>query len=223
MNPNTAMLDPFAVLAAIAAQTSRVRLGLGVLVLPFRHPLVTAKLISTIDAISAGRVIIGVGTGWMPEEFAALGVEFASRGRTTDDRLRYLLEAFSSGQVGGMTVLPRTVQQPHPPIWVGGNGVRAMRRAVTFADGWDAPYADPQMVAGGIARLRPLCEEAGRDPSSIGVSVRGLPAATVDGELIDAYRRLGVTQLGVMLPVGDPPRAFEELEALARRCPDHVG
>jgi probable F420-dependent oxidoreductase len=222
LNPNTAMLDPFAVLAAIAAQTSRVRLGFGVVVLPFRHPLVTAKLVSTIDAISAGRVILGVGTGWMPEEFAALGVEFEERGAATDDGLRYLVEVFSSGRIDGMTVLPSTVQRPRPPIWVGGNGLRAMRWAVALADGWDAPYADPQMVADGIARLRPLCESAGRDPASVGVSVRGVPAATVDGPLIDAYERIGVTQLGVMLPVGDPPRAFDDLEALARRCPQHV-
>jgi probable F420-dependent oxidoreductase len=222
LNPQTSMLDPFAVLAALAGRTDRVRLGLGVLVAPYRHPLVSAKLIASIDALSGGRIIVGVGSGWMPEEFVAVGADFESRGRQTDACLRYLTLAFAEGEVDGMTVLPRTVQQPRPPIWVGGNGPAAMRRAVAFADGWDAPYADPESVRGGIARLHALCGEAGRDPASLGLSVRGLAAAGVDPALLDAYADLGVTDIGVTVPYGDPEQAVAELGALARRCAAHL-
>ena len=161
LNPDTSMLDPFAVLAALAGRTQRVRLGLGVMVAPYRHPLVSAKLIASIDALSGGRMIVGVGSGWMPEEFAAVGVDFDARGRLTDACLRYLTLAFADGEVDGMAVLPRTVQRPRPPIWVGGNGLTVMRRAVAFADGWDAPYADPASVRTGIDRLHELCREVG--------------------------------------------------------------
>lgn len=222
LNPETSMLDPFAVLAAIAGRTRRIRLGFGVLVLPFRHPLIAAKLIATIDALSAGRVILGVGTGWMPEEFRAVGSDFAARGRSTDAALVYLKQAFATGRVDGMTIFPLTVQRPGPPIWIGGGGPRAMRRAVELGDGWDAPYVDPDALRDAVHELHQCCEEAGRDPASLTLSVRGLHAAAVDDDLIARYAALGVTELGVTLPVGDPPEAFEVLGALAARCPEHV-
>lgn len=219
---DVSILDPFAVLAALAGRTTRVRLGFGVLVAPYRHPLVVAKLIATIDALSRGRVILGVGTGWMPEEFAAVGADFHARGRSTDDALRFLRRAFADGQVDGMTLLPMPVQRPGPPIWVGGQADAAMRRAVAHADVWDAPYVDPAALRAGLERLHALCGAAARDPGSIGVSVRGLAAADVDQDLVAAYAALGVTHLGVVLPVQDPARAIEALDALAERIPDHL-
>src|SRR6478672_470994 len=96
---DVSLLDPFAVLAAVAGRTERVRLGFGVTVLPYRHPLVVAKLVASIDALSDGRVILGIGTGWMPEEFAAVGADFGARGRDTDAALAYLRRAFADGDV----------------------------------------------------------------------------------------------------------------------------
>ena len=223
LDPETSLLDPFAVLAALAGRTERIGLGFGVLVAPYRPPLVTAKLVATIDALSAGRVIIGVGSGWLPEEFAAVGADFDARGPATDACLRYLVRAFADGEVDGMTVLPRPVQQPRPPIWVGGNASAAMRRAITFADGWDAPYADPEQLRVGIGRLRTFCDAAGRDPSSLGLSVRGIPASSVDEELIAGYAELGVSELGVTLPCRDLDLAVATLSALAGRCAAHLG
>jgi probable F420-dependent oxidoreductase len=222
LDPDTSLLDPFAVLAALAGRTRTVRLGFGVVVAPYRPALVTAKLVASIDALSGGRVILGIGSGWMPEEFAAVGVDFAARGPDTDACLRYLLRAFADGEVDGMTVLPRPVQQPRPPIWVGGNAAAAMRRAVAFGDGWDAPYADPDQLRSGIDRLRFHCDAAGRDPVSLGLSVRGIPASHVDDELIDRYARLGVTDLGVMLPYRDLDLAVTTLAELAGRCASHL-
>jgi probable F420-dependent oxidoreductase len=217
LRADASLLDPFAVLAAIAGRTRRVRLGFGVLVAPYRHPLVIAKLVASIDALSGGRVILGVGTGWMPEEFDAVGADFHTRGRDTDACLRYLRRVFVDGSVDGLTVLPRPVQQPGPPVWVGGQADAAMRRAVEFADVWDAPYVDPPALAAGRARLHAFCDSAGRDPATIGISVRGIAAADAGPGLIDTYGALGVTHVGVVLPVRDRRLAIDSLAALAER------
>ena len=222
---DVSMLDPFAVLAAVAGRTERVRLGFGVTVLPYRHPLVVAKLVASIDALSSGRVILGVGTGWMPEEFDAVGADFRARGRDTDAALSYLRRAFAEGEVDGMTVLPVPVQRPSPPIWVGGIAPAALRRAVEYADGWNAPYADPERVARGIDALHAECRAAGRDPDSIAVSVHGIAADDVDDALLDAYVALGVTDVGVRLPLADADAPVNALRDLSRRCPtvlDHT-
>jgi probable F420-dependent oxidoreductase len=217
LNAETSLLEPFAVLAAVAGRTSRVRLGLGVVVAPYRHPLLTAKLVATLDALSGGRVIVGVGSGWMPEEFAALGAPFAARGPSTDACLAYWERAFRDGEVDGMTLLPRPVQQPRPRLWVGGNAIAAMRRAARFADGWDAPYADPSALREGLARLEEVCASVGRDPATLGVSVRGLAADAVDASTLAAYAALGVTDVGVMLPLSSQSAADDSLRALADR------
>ena len=219
---DASLLDPFAVLAAVAGRTERVRLGFGVTVLPYRHPLVVAKLVASIDALSNGRVILGVGTGWMPEEFVAVGAEFRARGRDTDAALALLRRAFTDGEADGMTVLPTPVQRPGPPIWVGGVAPAALRRAVAYADGWNAPYADPDRLAEGIELLHAECRAAGRDPATIDVSVHGIAADDVDDELLDAYAALGVTDLGVRLPLSDVEGAISVLAALATRCAVHV-
>jgi probable F420-dependent oxidoreductase len=217
LDAETSLLEPFTVLAAVAGRTARVRLGLGVVVAPYRHPLLSAKLIATLDAMSGGRVIIGVGTGWLPEEFAAVGASYALRGAATDECLAVWERAFASGSVDGMTLLPKPVQQPRPPMWVGGNATAAMRRAVRFADGWDAPYADPASLEQGLARLARVCSAEGRDPSSLRVSVRGLVADAVTPEMVASYASLGVTDLGVMLPLASPDVAVSALRALAAR------
>ncbi|HVM65568.1 MAG TPA: TIGR03619 family F420-dependent LLM class oxidoreductase [Acidimicrobiales bacterium] len=215
LDAETSLLEPFTVLAAIAGRTARVRLGLGVVVAPYRHPLVSAKMIATLDALSGGRAIVGVGTGWLPEEFAAVGASFASRGTSTDACLSYWERAFRDGGADGMTLLPRPVQQPRPPLWVGGNATAAMRRAVRWADGWDAPYADVSGLGAGLVRLRELCAREGRDPSTLGVSVRGIPCASLSAALVAEYAALGVTDIGVTLPLSSPGTAVGALEALA--------
>lgn len=217
LSAEASLLDPVVVLAALAGRTQRVRLGFGVLVLPYRPPLVTAKLIAGLDVLSGGRVILGVGTGWMPEEFAAVGADFARRGRDTDACLEFLRRVFADGEFEGLTVLPTPLQRPGPPIWVGGQGAAAMRRAVRFAEVWDVPYVTPARVREGIAALHAACRERCRDPASIGVSVRGLPAAEVGPWTIAEYTALGVTHLGVTLPIHDRDSALRELEELGRR------
>jgi probable F420-dependent oxidoreductase len=142
--------DTVATLSWIAARTTTTRLLSTVFNLTYRHPLVTAKSFATLDLLSGGRAIIGVGVGHVEKEFAALGLDFASRGKATDDALVVLDRALSDGTVDGMAVEPRAVQQPRPPIWVGGMAKAAVRRAARMADGWipqGTPLAEmPAMV-----------------------------------------------------------------------------
>ena len=137
--------DPLATLAFIAAQTARIRLVTHVLVLPYHHPLALAKRYGTLDRLSGGRLVLGVGVGSLEEEFAALGVDFAGRGSRYEDGLRALRAAFgrrepsytgSHYRFDGMIVDPCSVQE-HVPIWLGGRSERSLRRALVFADGWD--------------------------------------------------------------------------------------
>ncbi len=218
LDPETSLLDPFTLMAAAAARTTRVLLAFGVLVLPYRDALVTAKLVAGIDAISNGRVVLGVGSGWQPEEFAAVGADFAERGRRTEATLRALVEVLTTGSAGSLRVLPTTVRRRRPRIWVGGRSTAAMRRAVALADGWSAPYSDPDRLQGDLERLGQACRAADRPVESLEVSVHGLVADTIDLDLIERYRALGVREVGAMLPLADRPGCLEALRALAERC-----
>ncbi len=138
-------LDPFVSLTAAAAATTRLRLHTNILVLPYRNPFVTAKAIASLDVVSGGRVIMGVAAGYLKGEYDALGADFEDRNALTDEALGAMKQAWrgasmkldgSRFHVAGNTMLPRPLQQPNPPIWVGGNSRMAMRRAVKHAQGW---------------------------------------------------------------------------------------
>jgi probable F420-dependent oxidoreductase len=178
-------LEPLAGLGYLAGATRRVRLGTHVLILPYRHPLLTAKMVATLDNLSGGRVDLGIGVGWMREEFAALGLEervFTRRGAATDEQLRILKtvwtedvasfegEFYSFDRLGA---LPHPTQQPYPPIWVGGHSPAALRRTARFGDGWlpigGRPPADlpPEALAAGWATIRAEAERVGRDTARL--------------------------------------------------------
>src|SRR4051794_31328066 len=125
--------DTIATLSWLAAQTTTTRLLSSVFNLTYRHPLVGANSFATLDLLSGGRTIIGVGAGHVEKEFAALGIDFASRGKALDDGLRVLDTVLRDGTVDGMQLAPRPVQQPRPPIWVGGSAPAAVRRAARLA------------------------------------------------------------------------------------------
>ena len=175
--------------AFIAAKTSRIRLVLAVLVVPHRPAVLAAKMLSTIDVLSEGRLVIGIGAGWLKAEFdAVVTTPFAERGAVTDE----YLEAFRAlwtrehAQFDGrytkfadLIFLPRPVQQPHPPIWVGGESGPSLRRAARFGDAWYPIGSNKRhlldtlpRLAAGIARLRKSVAEAGRDPASVSVVYR---------------------------------------------------
>jgi probable F420-dependent oxidoreductase len=168
---STTWYDPIATLGFLAALTSRTRLMSNVLVGSYRHPLITAKAFSTIDKLSGGRVILGVGAGHVEKEFDALDVSFAERGKVLDAAIDGVKEAWGaefipSGDTEvGMT--PRPVQQPRPPIWIGGTGPRRTLPLVArYADVWHA-WGTPNSLRDTNARLDELAAEAGREPGSI--------------------------------------------------------
>jgi len=152
-------LDPFVALSFAAAATTRLRLQTNLLILSYRNPFLSAKSIASLDALSGGRMIVGVGAGYLAGEFAALGVGYDERNDLTDEAITTMRAAWSGESVtirgrhfdaAGNTMLPRPAQPGGPPIWIGGNSKRAIRRAVELADGW-IPMPSP---AGSEARLK---------------------------------------------------------------------
>ena len=140
-------LDPFVALAAIAAGTSTIGLMTSLTVLPYRNPFLVAKAVATLDVLSRGRVTLGVGVGYLPQEYAALGVDFESRNAIFDESIEMLRKAWTGEPVThkglafdavGVSVNPRPIQQPHPPIWIGGNSKISLRRVAEYGAGWMA-------------------------------------------------------------------------------------
>jgi probable F420-dependent oxidoreductase len=157
------MLEPLALLSHVAALTRRVKIGTSVVILPYRNPIVVAKMLATTDQLSAGRLIFGAAVGWMEPEFAALGAPFAERGAFSDECLRLIKALWMNDKVSfagqyfqfqDMQASPRPVQHPHPPIWVGGNSPRARRRVAELGDGWHATAMPVEALKAGIADVR---------------------------------------------------------------------
>jgi len=152
-----------------------VRLGTSTLILPYRHPILVAKAVASLDQLSGGRVILGVGAGWLEDEFRAFGVPFEERGAVCDEYIAALKELWTSEQprfegrfcrFGPLTFAPKPVQQPHPPIWVAGDSDRAMRRAVELGDGWQ-PELGPAEMERSARRFRELARDGGRQPAPL--------------------------------------------------------
>ncbi len=189
-------LDPLSTLAWIAARTERIRLGTSILNLPYRPPLPTAKAIATIQELSAGRLQLGVGVGWMRPEFEALGVDRSKRGRISDETLAFLERCFANDEVEAngqrFLFLPRPAK---PPIFVGGGSEAALARAVRYGEGWMPMGSDPDTLRPLIARLRELEQQAGRQPLEV-VALGGLPLqdrARASDQLAE-LEALGVTR-----------------------------
>jgi probable F420-dependent oxidoreductase len=185
---NQDYLEPLTLLSHLAHATRRVRLGTSVLVIPYRNPVVTAKMLATIDVLSGGRVILGAGVGWLQEEFVALATPpFAERGRVTDEYVRLLRECWTKSPVSfrgrycsvdAVYALPAPRQAGGIPIWIGGHTDSALRRAATLGDGWHPiglrPPArlEPPEYAEKVKQLHAYARAAGRDPASITLTFR---------------------------------------------------
>ena len=170
-NFGEAVFDPLVTLGVIAGATSRVRLGTTVLIIPYRNPVVTAKAIASLDALSSGRIVVGVGAGWLPAESAVLGVPFAERGAMTDEYLAAMQELWTkrsptfSGkytQFSGIFCEPKPAQTPHPPIWVGGHSRAALRRTAQVGAAWHPINRPPDELRASFAELTRLCQARGR-------------------------------------------------------------
>jgi probable F420-dependent oxidoreductase len=189
-------LDSLTTLAALAPQTSRVRLGTGVLILPLRNPLVMAKVCATLDRLCGGRLTLGLATGWYEREFNAAGVLYRRRGRVFEHNLEALQRFWSGELVSGeengieyrnVLMLPTPLQRPRPKLLIGGYVDKVLQRVATKSDGWLTYFYTPESFAGAWAKIRSFAEEAGRDPDTL-ENVAQLPIC-VDSSFEAADRR----------------------------------
>ena len=205
LDPQAPLLEPLSVLSFVAACTHKVRLGTAVLVLPHRNAIVTAKTLATLDVLSAGRLICGVGVGWMEEEFNILNAPFADRGPLSEETIAVMKELWTNEnpsftgrfyQFSEVGCEPRPVQKPHPPIWIGGHTGPALRRVVEHGDGWPAVVFSPQEFAQRVDKLKEKAAKAGRDLSEITLCVS--PRGKKPDEILDdipRYQELGASYL----------------------------
>jgi alkanesulfonate monooxygenase len=176
VEPSFPILDAVGILTAIAARTTRIKLGTGILVLPLRNPTVAAKAIGTLDVISKGRLILGVAAGWYAREFDAVGVPFKQRGKLfernldiltrlwTEDRVTLQMDEFNLREA---VMRPRPVQRPRPPILVGGYVDAVLKRAATLGDGWLTYFYTPDSFQRSWEKVLAFAREAGRDPRTL--------------------------------------------------------
>lgn len=246
--PDRPFLECLTALAFLAGATDHIKLGVSVVVMPFRHPLHWFRQATSIDALSQGRLLLGVGIGWMAEEFAALGVDRSQRGRIADEQLAVIRTLLGEEHCSfhgefyefeDVAFLPKAHGE-RLPIWVGGEGEAAQRRAGRHGDAW-FPYfvrVTPQVLAAGHTNVRRFAAEAGREPDTVGLDcclpievttqsvpqepdrLRGTPE-----QLVEAIRRfadVGVGHIGLQFMVPRYPDRMEQIQRFAEEALPHL-
>jgi probable F420-dependent oxidoreductase len=243
--PDRPFFEPLTCLAFLAGCTQNIQLGMSVMVLPYRHPLYWAKIATTIDQLSDGRLIMGVGVGWMEEEFAALDAPFKERGRVSDEQLRLLDKLWNDAHVtfhgqyyrfDDIAFSPKPFQEPRIPIWVGGEGKLAQRRAGVYGDAW-FPYfvrITPKELAAGFDRVRNAAREAGRNSDAISLAcclpieltAKAVPqeenylkgSISQITEALKGFRDVGVAHIGLQFMVPHWPQRKEQIALFAKEA-----
>ena len=222
-NFGAAIFDPLVTLAVAAGATSRVKLGTTVLIVPYRNAIVTAKMVASLDALSAGRVILGIGAGWVAAESAMLGVPFAERGAMTDEHLRAMQELWTSAEpafegtytrFGALKFEPKPVQQPLP-IWVGGHSRAALRRTVAFGAAWHPINRPPDEIRAGRAELGRLAHAAGRATTPT-ITLRNDVRVIVPGQAVPPSTH------GGRVLAGEPGALIDQIGELAGCGVEHL-
>ncbi|MFP8878349.1 MAG: LLM class F420-dependent oxidoreductase [Myxococcota bacterium] len=212
--PETNMIDPLIALTAIAANTSTVRLATGVNILPQTNPLYLAKQAASLDFVSGGRFMLGIGIGWLREEFDALGVSFERRGARFDDYIEAMKKVWAGDVVehksdflnwSGFKSYPVPIQKPGVPCIIGGSKGKVFDRIAKHGDGWYAPAQNADDLEGMLKQLDDACARAARDRSTVEVSTMWIPP--MEGiDVVKRYEDLGVSRLVVPVPaLGGPP------------------
>ena len=245
--PDEPFLETMTMLGYMAACTSSIKLGSTVIILPYRNPVVQAKMFASLDVLSGGRMICGVGVGWLEKEFETLGVPYDQRGPMSDEFLEIFRLLWTEKapefhgryyDIEGIQFEPKPVQRPHIPIWVGGHTRRALRRTAKYGDCWHTTRQTPDFVAQNLPYLREQMERAGRDPSSISISLKrslhftdmgaaegigvrtgGAVVGNTQEVIDDLYycRELGIDQLTYDFRVDGIGACIEVMERLADR------
>jgi probable F420-dependent oxidoreductase len=241
--PDRPFFEPLTCLAFLAGCTDQIQLGMSVMVLPYRHPLYWAKIATTIDQLSMGRLIMGVGVGWMQEEFQAMGASFNERGKISDEQLALLNRLWKDDhvsfrgthyQVDDIAFSPKPFQKPRIPIWIGGEGKLAQRRAAAYGDAW-FPYfvrITPNELAKHFDHVRQCARESGRDPGEITLACClpiELTAADVPqqadylkgnigqvAERLQAFQHIGAVHIGLQFMIPHYPERQEQIERFAK-------
>jgi probable F420-dependent oxidoreductase len=240
--PDRPFLEPLTCLAFLAGCTKKVQLGMSVLVLPYRHPLYCAKVATTIDHLSKGRLILGIGVGWMVEEFEALGVPFQERGQISDEQLDIInllwkeeRPRFAGHHYGfdEIAFYPKPLQKPRIPIWVGGEGLRAQQRTASYGDAW-FPYfvrITPRELRKRFDNIRRRAAAARRDPDHIHlacclpIEVRREPLPQEEDRLrgtcdqlakaLRGFQEIGVEHIALQFMVPRWPERRAQIERFA--------
>jgi probable F420-dependent oxidoreductase len=243
--PDRPFFDTMTCLAFLAGCTEKIHLGMSVMVLPYRHPLHWAKIATTIDQLSTGRLIMGVGVGWMEEEFAAMNAPFKERGAVSDEQLTLLKQLWTEEHitfrgkyynVDDIAFNPKPYQKPRLPIWVGGEGKYAQRRAARYGDAW-FPYfvrITPVELAARFQYIRNIAREAGRSPDELTLACC-LPIELTPkdahqeedylkgsieqvSDRLKMFQKAGVTHIGLQFMIPHYPERQEQIERFAKEA-----
>jgi len=212
--------DPLIPLAYAAAITSRLKLSTGVIILPQRHPLYLAKQLATLDLLSNGRMMVGIGSGWMKEEFDSLQIPFNARGARTDESIQAMRALWKEPVASfhgkhfhfhDVKSYPKPVQKEGIPIHVGGHSLAAARRAGRYGDGFFPTLTSPDKLSELFAVVREEAKKAGRNPDEIEFSTMAAPKA----DSVKALRNIGVSRIILAPPSSDPVKLRAGLEKIA--------
>lgn len=215
-------LDPFVALGAAAIVTRHLRLATGICLVVERDPITLAKEVASLDLLSRGRVILGIGGGWNAEEMENHGTRFKTRWRLLRERVLAMKEIWTKDEpefhgefvnFDPIWSFPKPVQKPHPPILLGNNTERARQRVVEFCDGWLPIPARAGDLTAGVADLRARAEKAGRDPATVSVSVFGAPP---EEATLGTYQALGIERALFRLPSAGRDEILPLLDRYAR-------
>jgi probable F420-dependent oxidoreductase len=221
VTPDTNFVDPLVALSTIAQATKRVRLGTGVNILPQTNPLLLAKQAASLDFVSGGRFMLGVGIGWLKEEFAAMGTPFETRGARFDDYVAAMRKVWSGETVEhqserlhwtGFKSYPVPLQSPLPVV-IGGSKGKAYERIAKYGEGWFAPTVSADQLKPMLKQLEEACAAEGRDPKSVEISAMWVPAMGLDA--LRQYEDVGVARLIIPLQALGGGNPLEALDGLA--------
>jgi probable F420-dependent oxidoreductase len=213
-------LEPYTLLAYVAAATKTIKLGLTVIILPYRNPIVQAKMLACLDVLSGGRLICGVGVGWLEKEFQVLQASYKDRGPVSDEYLEIFKILWTQDHpefhgkfydFDGITMYPKPVQQPSIPIWVGGHSRRAIRRAIRYGDAWHPTRQTPDFVQQHLPYLRQESERLDRDPMELTISLKRALHFTDIGLTGEVLSRSNNAMIGTTQEVLDDIRRCQDV------------
>ena len=218
--PTVPIFDACAYLAYLAAKTERVKLGTFVYLLGIRHPFISARGFATVDVLSGGRALCGVGAGWMTTEWRAAGLDPRTRGARLDEAIGVVRRLWTEPEISHegehfsfepVAFEPKPIQADGPPIHIGGESQRALRRAAAVGDGWLGMDHTPETAGARVAEIRRLCEGGGRDPDEVEVTVMGEVGTQAD---LERWKAAGVDRL-IVTPWSRSSEAVAAMESLA--------